>query len=204
MIQSSPRTWGCFQRRNHHPDDRAVFPTHVGVFLPVSLHRRAKESLPHARGGVSIKGVCKTDPHRSSPRTWGCFRRAVIMSHYLYVFPTHVGVFLPPSRPGAMRCCLPHARGGVSEEVTCALIGTESSPRTWGCFSLTGCLLFLDRVFPTHVGVFLDFSTACRVRICLPHARGGVSSWFRRLRRRRQSSPRTWGCFLLDGDFCTD
>ena len=34
-LVSSPRTWGCFYV-GRHPDQRgAVFPTHVGVFLPI-------------------------------------------------------------------------------------------------------------------------------------------------------------------------
>ena len=31
--ESSPRTWGCFQRPLHTPAQAFVFPTHVGVFL---------------------------------------------------------------------------------------------------------------------------------------------------------------------------
>ena len=30
---SSPRMWGCFRRIHQAPQERQVFPTHVGVFL---------------------------------------------------------------------------------------------------------------------------------------------------------------------------
>mgnify|MGYP003277061333 CR=1 FL=1 len=51
----------------------------------------------------------------------------------------------------------------------------SSSPRMWGCF-WSGFLAFLaERVFPTHVGVFLSLEDG---------ALEGL-----------QSSPRMWGCF---------
>ncbi len=54
--ESSPRAWGCFCR-----DDRAgcrveVFPTCVGVFPAVRRIQVARHSLPHVRGGVSLRG----------------------------------------------------------------------------------------------------------------------------------------------------
>ena len=50
---------------------------------------------------------------------------------------------------------LPHARGGVSYVIDSGLSYSESSPRTWGCFSRFMWLSLYQRVFPTHVGVFL-------------------------------------------------
>ena len=52
-FQSSPRPWGCFQRRRMAPDDHAVFPTSVGVFLRSCASVHFRFSLPHVRGGVS-------------------------------------------------------------------------------------------------------------------------------------------------------
>ena len=54
----------------------------------------------------------------------------------------------------------------------------------------------MEKVFPTHVGVFLHEGISRAMGMRLPHARGGVS-----LRRRHRlhagpSSPRTWGCFF--------
>ena len=90
---------------------------------------------------------------------------------------------------------LPHARGGVSYVIDSGLSYSESSPRTWGCFSLCPLARRSGSVFPTHVGVFPpgsgDFDTFRR----LPHARGGVSVVYVRPFTAETSSPRTWGCF---------
>ena len=111
------------------------------------------------------------------------------------VFPTHVGVFLKGylRRINARR--LPHARGAVSVEYQRGDLMRQSSPRTWGCFLHADGAVFLRRVFPTHVGVFLFRSGPTTPPCGLPHARGGVSPPFNRGDDIRQSSPRTWGCF---------
>jgi len=70
-----------------------------------------------------------------------------------------------------------------------------SSPRTWGCFYPCGSCMGLQRVFPTHVGVFLRYVLRTSSRISLPHARGGVSGLDLVNTVHHQSSPRTWGCF---------
>ena len=52
------------------------------------------------------------------------------------------------------------------------------------------------RVFPTPVGVFLfSWRTVPRL-ICLPHARGGVSTSADVSGSAKGSSPRPWGCFF--------
>ena len=51
-----------------------VFPTHVGVFLTLIGVPVIRESLPHARGGVSFLKCPVFEFVESSPRTWGCFR----------------------------------------------------------------------------------------------------------------------------------
>ena len=70
------------------------------------------------------------------------------------VFPTHVGVFLMMLIWLRVRFGLPHARGGVSDDVDMAAGQIRSSPRTWGCFYARSCLGQAPWVFPTHVGVF--------------------------------------------------
>lgn len=55
ILRSSPRTWGCFRELLYLRCLVLVFPTHVGVF-PVSQKPRYELiSLPHARGGVSVR-----------------------------------------------------------------------------------------------------------------------------------------------------
>ena len=132
--------------------------------------------LPHARGGVSSQASVKLS--NSS------------------VFPTHVGVFLAIPVLGVKGYRLPHARGGVSYISGSHVKGSESSPRTWGCFWSRRSSRRILCVFPTHVGVFLDTTADCNLSSGLPHARGGVSNHKVWQDVYRQSSPRTWGCFL--------
>ena len=135
--------------------------------------------------------------HRlSSPRTWGCFYHSVFAAAYAAVFPTHVGVFLAQRRPCRHEVGLPHARGGVSFLYWSTDMVLRSSPRTWGCFLKRRVAEASDTVFPTHVGVFPVKSKTANRFSCLPHARGGVSGASEHAVVRRQSSPRTWGCFI--------
>ena len=73
-----------------------VFPTHVGVFLDLGYVKSLLRCLPHARGGVSAKLPLTGGTMLSSPRTWGCFSPEDAKENAEGVFPTHVGVFLPP------------------------------------------------------------------------------------------------------------
>ncbi len=113
------------------------------------------------------------------------------------VFPTHVGVFLPAMCIPTGCACLPHARGGVSEDLRHYAHELQSSPRTWGCFLLGLGDANFAWVFPTHVGVFPPSGLFHRRSFGLPHARGGVSDFGIGHWNPLESSPRTWGCFLL-------
>ena len=88
----------------------------------------------------------------SSPRTWGCFFMNSKFMGMVYVFPTHVGVFLVVAKRHGVGGGLPHARGGVSIVGAKGKKWEESSPRTWGCFTLGAGLSGFGIVFPTHVG----------------------------------------------------
>ena len=111
----------------------------------------------------------------SSPRTWGCFCRHIVLYPLVSVFPTHVGVFLVREETPQGSPRLPHARGGVSGLQARASSDLASSPRTWGCFPHLVKTVLLCNVFPTHVGVFLRRLIAVMISGSLPHARGGVS-----------------------------
>ncbi len=91
-----------------------VFPTPVGVFLPLPKRPEQAERLPHARGGVSIILLAFIFTIRSSPRPWGCFLILFPFPLLILVFPTPVGVFLLDVEDGQILQSLPHARGGVS------------------------------------------------------------------------------------------
>ena len=131
----------------------------------------------------------------SSPRTWGCFFAGPQRGRGWGVFPTHVGVFPFDLRTIFQRLCLPHARGGVSNPGLIQFFNQPSSPRTWGCFQTSSSTSTALQVFPTHVGVFLSPGLAGAGLYRLPHARGGVSTSYRKGIASKLSSPRTWGCF---------
>ena len=192
---SSPRTWGCFHVIEAVQTAVKVFPTHVGVFPRIFSRSWGIRGLPHARGGVSWSIFDKDGAKASSPRTWGCFSSYVQSLTGEQVFPTHVGVFLRIRRRCIQRTGLPHARGGVSDPMTCRCYNTMSSPRTWGCFSSRHSLSVATLVFPTHVGVFPPQPLSQRHYARLPHARGGVSDEGVTIEGVAKSSPRTWGCF---------
>ena len=113
--RSSPRPWGCFLLTLKNTHRMTVFPTPVGVFQVSEGRLTVDESLPHARGGVSLLLRNLQTQERSSPRPWGCFCGIFTSALPRCVFPTPVGVFLRHS-PDAGKCLsLPHARGGVSK-----------------------------------------------------------------------------------------
>jgi len=114
---------------------------------------------------------------KSSPRPWGCFRSDRRKLRTANVFPTPVGVFLIYDQWTYMQVCLPHARGGVSEEAGTIYRYVRSSPRPWGCFLTFQLSPRPCQVFPTPVGVFLPRAWRRNSLLSLPHARGGVSPW---------------------------
>ena len=56
-ILSSPRAWGCFCITSEPTRRKCVFPTRVGVFPYKWASLDGSWGLPHARGGVSSRGV---------------------------------------------------------------------------------------------------------------------------------------------------
>ena len=94
----------------------------------------------------------------SSPRSWGCFYIWLLLMNTVEVFPTLVGVFLFYRLHRGNAHGLPHARGGVSDRSPPARSPAPSSPRSWGCFYIGMRGAITSAVFPTLVGVFLEFS----------------------------------------------
>ena len=196
--RSSPRMWGCFFKTPVVCSFRNVFPTHVGVFLPLMPAALSVSGLPHACGGVSTHERVLRHYFPSSPRMWGCFRGLLDDLVLQPVFPTHVGVFPRRTKKMVTSPGLPHACGGVSVYFSASCPLLSSSPRMWGCFHRGIVLYGHGLVFPTHVGVFLSRTPQPACRGCLPHACGGVSMNRRDRELVQASSPRMWGCFRDD------
>ena len=95
---SSPRAWGCFCLTQTSRQEKAVFPTCVGVFLWEIAERFRSVGLPHVRGGVSLQRPRSPRCRWSSPRAWGCFLPRDRKGQAFFVFPTCVGVFLYDER----------------------------------------------------------------------------------------------------------
>ncbi len=193
--ESSPRTWGCFFAAKSEREAIDVLPTHVGVFPGSTTWAAVWQRPPHARGGVSRAQPMGRCWHGSSPRTWGCFSLRNSDGNDCDVLPTHVGVFPRASVALRSRWRPPHARGGVSETWATAVEKTWSSPRTWGCFCARYRGWESTGVLPTHVGVFPSLNLSSGRARRPPHARGGVSAYAQYALVKRESSPRTWGCF---------
>ena len=70
------------------------------------------------------------------------------------LFPTPVGVFLYFKLCQNCDRSLPHARGGVSIDLSQFCFIADSSPRRWGWFRDYGRDCYNDGLFPTPVGVF--------------------------------------------------
>ena len=112
-----------------------VFPSFVGVFPDHQGGIFERSSLPHVRGGVSIRLRLRKISGKSSPRSWGCFSFICEKFDCVKVFPTFVGVFLSTHTVDSSNVSLPHVRGGVSHSSIASLMNGWSSPRSWGCCS---------------------------------------------------------------------
>ncbi len=174
-----------------------VFPTPVGVFPAIPVEVGSAIGLPHACGGVSIADKVWEVAEGSSPRLWGCFHVALSYRYVSGVFPTPVGVFPLGSLSLPVIAGLPHACGGVSSGPLRYALSLRSSPRLWGCFLRQASGHDAGVVFPTPVGVFPVTGLVAYMGARLPHACGGVSTLMPEATKRRESSPRLWGCFYI-------
>ena len=152
-----------------------VFPTQVGMFPQSPRFRTSRLSFPHAGGDVSLMRTILAHVEAFSPRRWGCFRRKGLDHGLDVVFPTQVGMFLSRRLSIGRRGSFPHAGGDVSIMPSGSSSAMAFSPRRWGCFPNLRFPSVSKLVFPTQVGMFLNFPLSFIVS--------------------REFSPRRWGCF---------
>jgi len=149
------------------------------------------------RGGVSHFYFHSRLRLLSSPHAWGCFYASRVSFALESVFPTCVGVFPYKQDASRPKHRLPHMRGGVSVDAAKKAFWRTSSPHAWGCFFLFLKVMATGLVFPTCVGVFLNYTGLIWLDASLPHMRGGVSTHYDCPIFLVRSSPHAWGCFLL-------
>ena len=193
FLHSSPRSWGCFLVRVLRPVLALLLPTFVGVFLFPAFELALGHPPPHVRGGVSLLVQVSVVRSHSSPRSWGCFDILSAAGKQGILLPTFVGVFPTGLGHGDESDAPPHVRGGVSFLYKFAWRGSNSSPRSWGCFQMSTLSKFLQVLLPTFVGVFLDAAAVAAADHPPPHVRGGVSASQDGTHADIASSPRSWG-----------
>ena len=146
------------------------------MFLLFLKGAPAAHSFLHTRGGVSTildrLGVRRV----FSPHTWRCFRCNSFCHRFLLVFSTHVEVFLLSDSHTIFPASFLHTRGGVSDLQEEIARGFEFSPHTWRCFFYDAVRKQHERVFSTHVEVFLVANTVIVLGASFLHTRGGVST----------------------------
>ncbi len=131
--------------------------------------------FPHAGGDVSGIASNALGFVEFSPRRWGCFYLADCLLDGEEVFPTQVGMFPSCLRGLVQPWRFPHAGGDVSPTSDFRASRSSFSPRRWGCFQKNLIEVNGILVFPTQVGMFLNFPLSFIVS--------------------REFSPRRWGCF---------
>ena len=89
-----------------------------------------------------------------------------------------------------------HTRGGVSMLESLTSPQARFSPHTWRCFFACPFFQPLERVFSTHVEVFLSVMRVAPLAGSFLHTRGGVSKQAVGDTAVIKFSPHTWRCFL--------
>ena len=148
----------------------------MGVYLSLTTSQQIIVSFPHACGGVSSLVRVVMARETFFPRMWGCTYGKMTIDGLEKVFPTHVGLYRKTRLPAWLFPRFPHACGGVPSGRGHSRPCARFSPRMWGC--TVDCVEAVSRrrVFPTHVGVYRELPRLRHVRLCFPHACGGVPS----------------------------
>ncbi len=106
---------------------------------------------------------------------------------------------LPSSEVGICHVIMPLRSNCMPPKISSRVDVSPKLPRSHP-INVKKCEYSLSKsgkVFPTPVGVFLKEFEGCKLKACLPHARGGVSEVMVDMSPAAQSSPRPWGCFSL-------
>ena len=89
----SPHMWGCSERQARTRRLHRVFPTHVGMFRSDIGSHLENAGFPHTCGDVPWTQVTIATAQQFSPHMWGCSGGMTGNGEFVFVFPTHVGMF---------------------------------------------------------------------------------------------------------------
>ena len=149
----SPRVWGWPGKYADWMLLLSVFPTGVGMALFDMRTPREIISVPHGCGdgptkGQTIFGICSC-----SPRVWGWPDHRPKWPQDCQVFPTGVGMARHIIWPRLLRGCVPHGCGDGPGNCLARSQRGWCSPRVWGWPADGVSLNYIDKVFPTGVGM---------------------------------------------------
>ena len=110
--------------------------------------------LPHACGDVPIEASFERSKKMSSPRMWGCSHRTHGYRHRLFVFPTHVGMFLCKRERACESGSLPHA---------CGVFPKKQKFFFFACLSIVFAIYVLST--NRYLSVLFQIICVCAVRV---------------------------------------
>ena len=132
----------------------------------------------------------------SSPPTWGTRGSEPARRLVARFIPTDVGNATPSLVFSLLNAVHPHRRGERAVDEVDVVAGIGSSPPTWGTRAPRRARPARARFIPTDVGNALGGRRAARPSAVHPHRRGERGHLLSTHRRRRGSSPPTWGTRL--------
>ena len=190
----SPRLWGCSEQPRNGNECKPLFPTPVGMFLPISKWCAEVVTFPHACGDVPLDVSGEVLMSCFSPRLWGCSAYQDLIDSEPDLFPTPVGMFRRTDNAEQNRQPFPHACGDVPYQHRRVVASRAFSPRLWGCSVILNADKAPVTLFPTPVGMFRVYTDAFDAVLAFPHACGDVPATSTSRIRTPNFSPRLWGC----------
>ena len=172
LLMFSPHKWGWSVRSHLVRSGLHVFPTQVGMILLCVSHSKCHISFPHTSGDDPSRKRCREKWISFSPHKWGWSFYCKKVSEWMRVFPTQVGMILGRYDLLWFLCSFPHTSGDDPSTISWWCFWSPFSPHKWGWSQVRCYENWLDRVFPTQVGMILYVSIEFADISCFPHTSG--------------------------------
>ncbi len=199
LVQCSPPTRGCSDRRRPVRAAAPVLPADAGVFRAGASPAPRRGRAPRRRGGVPTLYLGGGADVRCSPPTRGCSEASRFGRQLLLVLPADAGVFRRLSTASPTLRSAPRRRGGVPGDELEPGVHLQCSPPTRGCSAPRFWSSASSTVLPADAGVFRTWRSRPSRRSRAPRRRGGVPAEGRTLQILHTCSPPTRGCSGLAG-----